>query len=300
MDLQLIKTFLEVASTGSFGSAAGRLFVTQSAVSLRVQRLEDQLGRPLFERTKGGVILTAAGREFRGFATMILRNWEQARQRGSALDTVPSSLAIGAQPSLWPRFGFRWLDRLRLQMPDLSIRAEMGRPDALAQMILSGAVQVVLSYEALNRPGLHSERLMEDQLVLVAPWPDVGVADLQGRYVLVDWGPDFLRFHEEALPALTDARLVLAMGSLGAWFARNRGLASYMPARFARRHMDEGSLHLVKDAPSYAYPAWVIWREDSEAELRDVASRTLREAVAEAEAEIVDLLLQLQSGDAVS
>ena len=78
MDQQLLKTFLEVAATGSFGAAAGRLFVTQSAVSLRVQRLEDQLGRPLFERTKGGVSLTPAGREFRGFATTILRNWEHA------------------------------------------------------------------------------------------------------------------------------------------------------------------------------------------------------------------------------
>ena len=60
MDLQLIKTFLEVSTTGSFGAAAGRLYVTQSAVSLRIHRLEDQLGRPLFDRTKSGVVLTAA------------------------------------------------------------------------------------------------------------------------------------------------------------------------------------------------------------------------------------------------
>ena len=41
MDIQLIRTFLEVAATGSFVNASERLYVTQSAVSLRIQRLEE-------------------------------------------------------------------------------------------------------------------------------------------------------------------------------------------------------------------------------------------------------------------
>ena len=58
MDITLIKTFLEVSNTGSFVAACDRLFVTQSAVSLRIQRLEDSLGHPLFTRSKAGAILT--------------------------------------------------------------------------------------------------------------------------------------------------------------------------------------------------------------------------------------------------
>ena len=170
MDLQLIKTFLEVSTTGSFGAAAGRLYVTQSAVSLRIHRLEDQLGRPLFDRTKSGVVLTAAGREFRGFATMILRNWEQARQRVSALDEKARTLAIGAESTLWPRFGFRWIDRLRMSHPELEIRAVLAEADGLVQMALSGEVQVMLTHGPLDRPGLHSERLIEEPLVTVRPW----------------------------------------------------------------------------------------------------------------------------------
>ncbi|MFZ1468846.1 MAG: LysR family transcriptional regulator [Paracoccaceae bacterium] len=290
MDLQLIKTFLEVASTGSFGSAAGRLFVTQSAVSLRVQRLEEQLGRPLFDRNKGGVVLTAAGREFRGFATLILRNWEQARQRVSAMDGLPPALAIGAQPSLWPRFGFRWLDRLRDALPDLAIRADMGRPEALAERVLSGAAQVVLTYQTLIRPGLLTERLMDDQLVLVSPWRDADVASLVGRYVLVDWGPEFMRFHEETYPALSTPRLTLGMGSLAAWYARNRPCGAYLPARFAAQFLADEVLFLVKDAPSFAYVAWAVWREDLDLALRDVARKTLSAAVSEAEGNIAGVL----------
>lgn len=293
LDLQLLKTFLEVASSGSFGAAAGRLYVTQSAVSLRIIRLESQLGRPLFDRTKSGVLLTSAGREFRGFATTILRNWEQARQRVSALEGAPAELALAAQPSLWPRFGFRWLDALRAELPDVPIRAEMARPDALANLILSGSVQAVLSYHALVRPGLAAEPLMEDQLVLVSPWEDATVESLAGRYAMVDWGPDFQRAHDEALPMLTGSRLVLGMGTLAAWYLRNRPFAAYLPARYARKPMAEGTLFLVVDAPSFAQPSWVIWREDMDPELRTVAARTLSDAVRQAEEATAEVLDQL-------
>ncbi len=293
MDLQLLKTFLEVAATGSFGAAAGRLFVTQSAVSLRVHRLEDQLGRPLFDRRKDGVTLTSAGREFRGFATLILRNWEQARQRVSAMNGAPTTLAVAAQSSLWPRFGFRWLDRLREEMPDLVIRADMARPDALAQMILSGAVQAVLSYDAVVRPGLTSQPLMQDQLVMVSPWPDATVDCVVGRYAMVDWGPEFQEAHDEALPQLAEARLILGMGTLAAWYLQNRPFAAYLPARYARKALDAGAVFLVKDAPTFVHPSWVIWREDMDPALQAVAARTLLEAVARAEEDTAEVVEQL-------
>lgn len=293
MDLQLLKTFLEVATTGSFGAAAGRLFVTQSAVSLRIIRLETQLGRPLFDRTKAGVSLTSAGREFRGFATTILRNWEQARQRVSALDGAPTELALAAQPSLWPRFGFRWLDSLRAECPDVTIRAEMARPDALANLILAGSVQAVLSYHALVRPGLATEPLMEDQLVLVSPWEDATIDSLVGRYAMVDWGPEFQRAHDEALPVLAGPKLILGMGTLAAWYLRNRPFAAYLPARYARQPIQDGALFLVPDAPSFAQPSWVIWREDMDPDLRAVAARTLSEAVVRAEEATAEVLDQL-------
>lgn len=290
MDLQLIKTFLEVAATGSFGAAAGRLFVTQSAVSLRVQRLEEQLGRPLFDRTRAGVVLTPAGREFRGFATLILRNWEQARQRVGAVDAAPAALVVAAQPALWPQFGFGWLDRLREALPDVAIRAETARGEALPEMILSGTAQAILSYEAVVRPGVATEPLMEDQLVLVSPWAEATTDSLAGRYALVDWGPDFQRAHDEALPMLANSKLMLGLGAMAARYLRNRPLAAYLPARHVRKAIAEGTLFLVRDAPRFAQPCWVVWREDMDPGLRDVAARTLREAVDSAEAATAEVL----------
>ena len=280
MDLQLIKTFLEVASTGSFGAAAGRLFVTQSAVSLRIQRLEDQLGRPLFDRTKAGVALTPAGREFRGFATTILRNWEQARQRVSALDETARSLVIGAESTLWPRFGFRWIDHLRERQPELEIRAVLAEPDGLVQMALSGEVQVMLTHGPLDRPGLSSERLIEEQLVMVCPWADATVESVALAYTLVDWGPEFLRFHEAALPRLANTRLTLSDGAMAAWFLRSRPCAAYIPSRLAHASLEMGQLYVVQDAPGFSLVSWAVWRDDIGEDLRSVAQRALADTLA--------------------
>lgn len=54
MDINLARTFLEVAARGSFIVAAERLHLTQTAVSARIRILEEQLGRRLFVRNKAG------------------------------------------------------------------------------------------------------------------------------------------------------------------------------------------------------------------------------------------------------
>jgi len=61
MDIQLARTFLAVAATGSFIGAAERLHITQSTVSARIKTLEQQLGTSLFRRGRGGAELTAPG-----------------------------------------------------------------------------------------------------------------------------------------------------------------------------------------------------------------------------------------------
>jgi DNA-binding transcriptional LysR family regulator len=61
MDIDLLKTFLEVYRTRHFGRTAENLYLTQSAVSARIRLLEETLGVPLFTRTRNDIQLTPAG-----------------------------------------------------------------------------------------------------------------------------------------------------------------------------------------------------------------------------------------------
>jgi DNA-binding transcriptional LysR family regulator len=72
MDIDLLKTFLEVNRTRHFGRAAENLFLTQSAVSARVRQLEDTIGVPLFTRTRNDIQLTPAGTRLLKYAESIL------------------------------------------------------------------------------------------------------------------------------------------------------------------------------------------------------------------------------------
>lgn len=274
MDIALIKTFLEVAATGSFVNASERLFVTQSAVSLRVQRLEETLGKALFTRSKAGAELTPAGREFEHYALSLIRIWEEARQQIGVPEGYSKSLSIGAQYSLWPRLGFRWIDALQSAMPTLNVRAELGMPDRVTRFLIEGVIQIGLLYTPQLRPGLRVEKVMDEDLVLVASWPGAG-GDFAEHYVFVDWGPEFVHAHALELPELTNPGLTFSLGALAAEYVVNRRAAAYLPARYVKRYLDQGRLHLVPDAPMFPYPVWAVWRDDLDEDIRAVASQTL-------------------------
>lgn len=305
MDIQLVRTFLAVADTGSFVSASARLFVTQSAVSLRIQRLEDQLGRALFDRSRAGAVLTNAGAAFEPYAQSLLRLWEEARQRVAVPDGFTRTLSIGAQYSLWPQFGFRWMDALRNAAPDLALRAEVGMPDRLTRFLIEGQCQATLSYAPQARPGLSIQPVLEDELILVAAWPDATGPDdpaIGAAYVMADWGPEFVQAHMSALPDLAPGGITLSLGALGADFIARRQAAAYMPARAVRGHLEAGRLHLVPDAPRFPFPIWATFRDDLDPDLATVATGTLRQAAEQAEVaqdRILASLAQISEGGAV-
>lgn len=284
MDITLIKTFLEVANAGSFVAARDRLFVTQSAVSLRIQRLEDSLGHPLFTRSKAGAILTPAGEQFERYALSLLKIWEEARQQIAIPEGYSKAISIGAQYSLWPRLGFRWIDGMQAAMPELSIHTELGMTDRITRYLVEGVVQAALLYTPQLRPGLIVEHALDDELILVASYPNATL-DLKKDYVAVDWGPEFTHALAIGLPHLTDSGRSMALGALAAEYIVNRRAAAYLPARSVKRYMDAGKLHLVADAPRFPYPSWVVWREDLEDDIMDVARSTLAAVVQSAEIE---------------
>lgn len=295
MDITLIKTFLEVASTGSFVAASERLLVTQSAVSLRIQRLETDLGQPLFTRSRAGAELTTAGAEFEHYAIGLLSLWEEARQQVAVPEGFSRSLTIGAEYSLWPRLGFRWIDRIQLQAPNLSIRTEMGLPERLSQLLSRGAIQCALTYQPYLRPGLEAEQIMSGELVLVASWKNPSL-EMEGRYIYVDWGPEFVRAHALGLPDLHNTGLTMALGALTAQYVLNRKAAAYLPARYVQRHLDAGELHLVPNAPRFQQPIWVVWRQDIDPIIRAVAETSLHDEVAgidTAQTEIIEKLAKI-------
>lgn len=301
MDIALIRTFLEVAATGSFVNASDRLFVTQSAVSLRIQRLEDSLGKPLFTRSKAGAVLTSAGREFERYALSLIKIWEEARQQIGVPEGYTKSLTVGAQHSLWPRLGFRWIDKMQTDLPTLNIRAELGMPDRITRFLVEGVVQVGLMYNPQLRPGLTAHKVLDEELVLAASWK-ADFKEIVDHYVFVDWGPEFVHAHALELPDLTNSGLTLSLGALAADYVVMRHAAAYLPARYIKRYLDQGRLHLVPDAPVFPYPVWSVWRDDLDNEIRATAEAalvTIQSHIDTEQSAVITELVRVSEGETV-
>ncbi len=78
LDSDLMRTFLEVAESGSVTRAAEKIGRTQSAVSMQIRKLEDMLGQALFERQPRGVALTARGVQLLPYARRVVRCLDEA------------------------------------------------------------------------------------------------------------------------------------------------------------------------------------------------------------------------------
>lgn len=289
LDIQLIRTFLEIITAGSFIEAAGRVNVTQSAVSLRVKRLEEELGQSLFTRSKSGIELTPAGEQFERFARSLLKVWEEAKYQIAVPEEYTDILSIGCQHSLWPKLGGRWLRLLEKQLPDIAFKAEVGMPERLMRLMVQGTTDIGIMYTPQARPGLRVEEIVKEELVLVSPdaaYP----AQPDDRYVFMDWGPEFAAMHAIHFVDFDMPRTSLAIGPLAINFIVDQVRAGYFPARLVKPHIDQGLLHIVAEAPVFPFPAYAIWNAERSPQLIESALAALRSVARIVDVEQVGIL----------
>jgi len=261
MNIDLARTFLEIVETGNFNKAAERLSVTQSTVSMRIKALEDELGRSLFVRSKAGTELTAAGVQFRRYATMLVRVWEQARQEIALPPGFKTVLNVGGQFSLWDRLLVQWIPWMRTALPEVALRAEVGLSDGLMRQLAEGLLDIGVMYSPQSRPGLHIEKLLEERLVM-ASTQRRSVDEWDEDYVLVDWGPEFRVGHGQAFPDLKTPAVSVGLGSLGLQHILSYGGTGYFPMRVIRSLLASGRLFAVAGAPEFRRPAWLVYAPD--------------------------------------
>jgi LysR family transcriptional regulator, flagellar master operon regulator len=256
MDTELARTFLEIVSTGSFIRASERLNVGQTTVSARIRTLEQQLGRPLFVRNKGGASLTPAGEQFLRYAPTFVQLWQRARHQVAVPPGHRAVLTVGSEVSLWQPLLLDWVLWMRTSLRDIALRVHVDVPQDLINQVAAGLVDVAIMYAPQHRPGLKIDLLMEEELVLVTTNPQARLSD-DADYVHVDWGPDFILHHGISFPEATPG-LFANLGPLGLAYALSAGGSGYFRMRQVQPHLASGQLHLVAGAPRFAHPIYAV------------------------------------------
>jgi DNA-binding transcriptional LysR family regulator len=102
MDIEELRTFVEVADAGGVSPAARRLNVSKSIVSRRLARLEADLGIQLLARTTRGAALTEAGATFRDYAARVCAEIDRARETIVPAGELRGRIRIAAPLTLGP------------------------------------------------------------------------------------------------------------------------------------------------------------------------------------------------------
>jgi LysR family transcriptional regulator, flagellar master operon regulator len=264
MDFEQVRTFIEVIETGSFVRAADMLNVTQSTVSARIKELEYRLGQALFIRRKSGVVLTTAGRRFQPHAATLMHVLQRARHDFALSPETRAVISVGGQYSLWERILQTWMGAVRLKLPDVAVRAEVGGADSLMRHLSEGLLDFAVLYSPEARPGFDLEVLLEEELILVATVSrHSGPASKD--YIFVDWGPDFEIWHGAMFPAFSAPELRVSLGSLGLTHILQFGGAGYFTKTSVQPYLKAKKLFRIRSAPTFVRPVHIIYPTDMDA-----------------------------------
>ena len=197
-DSALLRTFVAVADCGSFTNAAAQLHSTQSTVSAQIQRLEEEAGRLLFERTTRSVELTAAGETLLGYARTILRLNEDARVRLTGASHA-GRIRVGANEDLTDNWLPKVLSRFGRQYPEVEVELEIGIGPKLFEKVAAEELDLAVGSFAKGRAG--GRGLWADQLV----WAFSASADVPSVLPLAFF-PEPCPYREAALRALAGSQ----------------------------------------------------------------------------------------------
>ncbi|MDQ6682883.1 MAG: LysR family transcriptional regulator [Chloroflexota bacterium] len=165
--LPQLEAFVEVARCGSIGGAAERLYVTQPALTSRIQGLERALGSRLFVRGRSGSRLTETGRAFLPYAERVLGALAAGRATVGEMATGSAGrLAIGAAPAVSTYVLPAVLHRFQESHPLVQLAVRAGHSEEVLQMVLREDVELGLM-RPIGHPEITSVLIYEDRLVLV-------------------------------------------------------------------------------------------------------------------------------------
>jgi DNA-binding transcriptional LysR family regulator len=253
MNLDALRTFLEVVDTASLVTAARRLNVTPSTVTARINGLEAEIGQKLLHRHKSGAELTSAGFKFMRYAEVMTQLWRQARYEVSLPKGFEGVCNVGLEFDLWPGVGRAFLDHLRQHCPGIAVAMWPGEQRMIDRWLATGLVDIAFCYGPQSGGNFTNRVLFEDALVMVSREKGAKPA-LDANYVYVDHGDEFRRQHAAAFPGDLTSALTLASADWAADHLARNGGSGYLP----RRHLAGSGLHPVADAPAFARRVYVV------------------------------------------
>jgi DNA-binding transcriptional LysR family regulator len=166
MELNTLRTFFTLGQTCSFSKCAEKLFVTQSAVSHAIKRLEKSIEQPLVDRSRKGFALTPAGTILHHSCRAIFFELERAKEELHRVGNQAEMIRLGAPVEFGLSIVVKQMKAFFDQHPNIQVDFYLGN-DLLAPL-LDEKLDLIIDCRPHSRPELATIHLFREAYALIA------------------------------------------------------------------------------------------------------------------------------------
>lgn len=193
MTLNELRYIVAVSQEGNFRRAAEKVFVSQPALSLAIQKLEEELGVQIFERSRTAVSATPTGEMIVAQAQRVLEEVAQIREIASqGKDQLTGTLRVGAIFTVGPYLLPQLIPVMKQKAPNMPLEMEENMTANLQALLINGRLDVIIIALPFNVPGIATLPLYDEDFSVVVPldhaWANrkrIKTAELSGEKVLL-------------------------------------------------------------------------------------------------------------------
>jgi DNA-binding transcriptional LysR family regulator len=260
MEDHKLKVFCTVAETKSFSKTSEIIHLTQPAVSLQIQALEEMYETKLFDRSSSKVTLTPAGEVLYKYAKDILSLYVSAEKViGEMTGLVKGSITIGAGSTIGNYLLPSVISDFRKAHPKIKVHLFVANMQRVIELLYAGNINLGLVEGDVKRQKMFVEKLISDELLLIVPihhpWAkrkEVSVAELIDEpFILREAGSGTRQTIEKFLArhgiTLQNMKVSMVLGSTQAIKeAVENGLGVSIISRWsARKELRFGTLYTL-------------------------------------------------------
>lgn len=170
MDFRQLEYVITIEREKTLLAAAEKLFLSPSALSQHISKLEEDLHTPLFKRTKQGWVPTRAGQIYIDMAHSVLQSQKKAYlQIGDIAENKTGHFTVGVTPGRGTQMFSAVFPAFRAMYPNMKVNLFEGTVLENNEMIASGKVDIGFLTSGFPHPGIVTRTQVKEEIVLVVP-----------------------------------------------------------------------------------------------------------------------------------
>lgn len=270
MEIKQLITFIIAAENLNFTQTAKMLNFAQSSVTAQIKALEEEIGKPLFERLGKRIILTDAGNQFKTYAEKMINLSKEAITAANGEEELSGTLTIGAQESQCTYRLPPILKEFKEAFPKVKLVFKPAHSDEMARkQVMDGVLDVAFIMDKRKPEGsLIVEQLIKEELKLVTTSTKLtsafSIDNLkQETLLLTEVGCSYRNMLEESLDSLgvypLDKIEFASIEAIKQCVIAGLGVA-LLPEMVVKKDIEEGRMEVLpwnaSSSPLYTQIAW--------------------------------------------